>query len=246
MGKAIEKSSRRKGRGYRRSNSNLQRNNSKWTNFRGPDDLVRCTGPRPLDRMPLKYWLYLVIDLNAAEGVVWVDKNSLKFKIPWKHMSRSTFDRDRDMQFFEMYAKHSGKQTNDRRTWKTNFRCAINSLRDIERVKNEDKCNDDEAYRVFRFKEDPSPELPKDIGTETVNPIPHSPVPENNNILIEEDAYPEFNFDLPIDIESDILRPEDMILATISEREATDFSMNEVNSAIPDWSLLDMASNVMS
>jgi len=236
MGKGLEKNSRKRGRGYKRSNSTVQRN-SKWTNFRGLDDLVTCTGPRPLDRMPLKFWLYFVIELKAANGVNWVDKNNLKFKIPWKHMSRSTFDKERDMQFFQMYAKHSGKETNDPRTWKTNFRCAINSLRDIERVRSEDKCNEDEAYRVFRFKEDPSPELPKDCPTETANPIPHSPIQGDTVGAMEDDTYPELNLDMAFDIDSEILRSGDMAFANF-ERETIDFPISEENLPIPDWYLL--------
>lgn len=101
--------------------------------------------------------------LKIVPGVVWTDQKNLKFKIPWKHMSRSSFDKSTDMRLFEMYAKHSGKEANDSRQWKTNFRCALNSLKAIERVKNEDKCNDDEAYRVFRFKEDPGEYLNRPI-----------------------------------------------------------------------------------
>ncbi|CAD5124143.1 DgyrCDS12443 [Dimorphilus gyrociliatus] len=117
------------------------------------NNLTQCTGPRPLDRMPLKIWLTKVLNEKIVPGVVWIDKSKLKFRIPWKHMSRSSFDKDRDMELFRMYAQHSGKQDKDCKQWKTNFRCALNSLRSIERVKDEDQTNQDEAYRVFRFKE---------------------------------------------------------------------------------------------
>ncbi|KAH0629756.1 hypothetical protein JD844_012100, partial [Phrynosoma platyrhinos] len=92
------------------------------------------------------------------------------FQIPWKHAAKHGWDLDKDACLFKNWAIHTGmfwvyivchftgryKEGDvqpDPKTWKANFRCAMNSLPDIEEVKDKSISKGSSAVRVYRMLE---------------------------------------------------------------------------------------------
>ncbi|KAJ0003900.1 hypothetical protein NQD34_010114 [Periophthalmus magnuspinnatus] len=109
----------------------------------------------PISRMRMRPWLERMIESDTIPGLHWVDKDKTMFSIPWKHAARHGWELDKDASLFKEWAKHTGKyvegQTCDPKTWKANFRCAMNSLPDIEEVKDKSVNKGHQAVRVFRL-----------------------------------------------------------------------------------------------
>ncbi|KAI4904716.1 hypothetical protein NFI96_023997 [Prochilodus magdalenae] len=110
----------------------------------------------PVSRMRMRPWLEDKIDSNTIAGLVWVDKEQKMFSIPWKHAARHGWEMDKDACLFKQWAIHTGKykpgvSDPDPKTWKANFRCAMNSLPDIEEVKDKSINKGCEAVRVYRM-----------------------------------------------------------------------------------------------
>ncbi|XP_067231627.1 interferon regulatory factor 1b isoform X3 [Chanodichthys erythropterus] len=110
----------------------------------------------PVSRMRMRPWLESRIDSNTIAGLVWVNKEEKMFSIPWKHAARHGWEVDKDACLFKQWAIHTGKfregvTTPDPKTWKANFRCAMNSLPDIEEVKDKSVNKGCGAVRVYRM-----------------------------------------------------------------------------------------------
>ncbi|XP_051533970.1 interferon regulatory factor 1-like isoform X1 [Myxocyprinus asiaticus] len=110
----------------------------------------------PVSRMRMRPWLEARIDSNVINGLVWVDKKQKMFSIPWKHAARHGWEVDKDACLFKQWAIHTGKFREgvtppDPKTWKANFRCAMNSLPDIEEVKDKSVNKGCGAVRVYRM-----------------------------------------------------------------------------------------------
>lgn len=109
----------------------------------------------PVSRMRMRPWLEKMIESNTISGLTWVDKEKTTFSIPWKHAARHGWELDKDACLFKEWAIHTGKYTKgqacDPKTWKANFRCAMNSLPDIEEVKDQSINKGHQAMRVFRM-----------------------------------------------------------------------------------------------
>ncbi|XP_048022626.1 interferon regulatory factor 1b isoform X1 [Megalobrama amblycephala] len=110
----------------------------------------------PVSRMRMRPWLESRIDSNTIAGLVWVNKEEKMFSIPWKHAARHGWEVDKDACLFKQWAIHTGKfregfTTPDPKTWKANFRCAMNSLPDIEEVKDKSINKGCGAVRVYRM-----------------------------------------------------------------------------------------------
>lgn len=71
-------------------------------------------------------------------------------------------DVNKDVVFFFVFfaGKYVEGQTCDPKTWKANFRCAMNSLPDVEEVKDKSINKGHQAMRVFRLL----PTTPKSRG----------------------------------------------------------------------------------
>ncbi|XP_072230695.1 interferon regulatory factor 1b isoform X3 [Leuresthes tenuis] len=109
----------------------------------------------PVSRMRMRPWLEMMIESNSISGLTWVDKEKTMFSIPWKHAARHGWELNKDACLFKEWAIHTGKyvegQTCDPKTWKANFRCAMNSLVDIEEVKHRSINKGHQAMRVFKM-----------------------------------------------------------------------------------------------
>ncbi|XP_064838322.1 interferon regulatory factor 1-like isoform X2 [Oncorhynchus masou masou] len=110
----------------------------------------------PVSRMRMRPWLEDKIETNSISGLVWVDKDKKIFSIPWKHAARHGWDLNKDACLFKQWAMHTGKfiqgeTTPDPKTWKANFRCAMNSLPDIKEVKDKSINRGSGAVRVYKM-----------------------------------------------------------------------------------------------
>ncbi|KAK2920374.1 interferon regulatory factor 1a [Channa argus] len=107
-------------------------------------------------RLRLRPWLEEQIQSGRYPGVSWLDQSARIFQIPWKHAARHGWSIDRDATLFRSWAMHTGryrpgKDKPDPKTWKANFRCALNSLPDICELREHSRKRGSNAYRVYRM-----------------------------------------------------------------------------------------------
>ncbi|XP_056328114.1 interferon regulatory factor 2 isoform X2 [Danio aesculapii] len=109
----------------------------------------------PVERMRMRPWLEEQINSCQIPGLKWVNKEKRIFQIPWMHAARHGWDVEKDAPLFRNWAIHTGKyQPGDKpdpKTWKANFRCAMNSLPDIEEVKDKSNKKGTNAFRVYKM-----------------------------------------------------------------------------------------------
>ncbi|XP_075906649.1 uncharacterized protein LOC142904431 [Nelusetta ayraudi] len=107
-------------------------------------------------RLRLRPWLEEQIQSGRYPGVSWLDQSAGIFQIPWKHAARHGWSIDQDATLFRSWAIHTGrfrpgKDKPDPKTWKANFRCALNSLPDICELQEHSRKRGNNAYRVYRM-----------------------------------------------------------------------------------------------
>ncbi|CAJ1048950.1 interferon regulatory factor 1a [Xyrichtys novacula] len=107
-------------------------------------------------RQRLRPWLEEQIQSGRYPGVCWLDQSAQIFQIPWKHAARHGWSIDRDATLFRSWAMHTGryrpgKDKPDPKTWKANFRCALNSLPDICELQEHSRKRGSNAFRVYRM-----------------------------------------------------------------------------------------------
>ncbi|KAM9329336.1 interferon regulatory factor 2 [Gastrophryne carolinensis] len=124
----------------------------------GPGKKVHSTSleKMPVERMRMRPWLEEQINADLIPGLKWLNKEQKIFQIPWMHAARHGWDLDKDAPLFRNWAIHTGKfqpgvDKPDPKTWKANFRCAMNSLPDIEEVKDKSIKKGNNAFRVYRM-----------------------------------------------------------------------------------------------
>ncbi|NWT01676.1 IRF1 factor, partial [Mionectes macconnelli] len=110
----------------------------------------------PVSRMRMRPWLEMQINSNQIPGLIWINKDKSIFQIPWKHAAKHGWDMEKDACLFRSWAIHTGvykegEKDPDPKTWKANFRCAMNSLPDIEEVKDKSINKGSSAVRVYRM-----------------------------------------------------------------------------------------------
>ncbi|KAJ3587387.1 hypothetical protein NHX12_010985 [Muraenolepis orangiensis] len=110
----------------------------------------------PVERMRMRPWLEEQINSCLIPGLKWVNKEKKIFQIPWMHAARHGWDLQKDAPLFMKWAIHTGKyqpgaDRPDPKTWKANFRCAVNSLPDMEEVKDKSMKKGTNAYRVYKM-----------------------------------------------------------------------------------------------
>ena len=97
----------------------------------------------------MKNWIVEQVDSRQFPGLEWVDKEKTKFKVPWRHAKKKGYNRERDAALFKEWALYTGKYAkhSDPTIWKINFRCALNSLKDINECKEEHT----ETFKVYQI-----------------------------------------------------------------------------------------------
>ncbi|XP_048864084.1 interferon regulatory factor 1a isoform X1 [Brienomyrus brachyistius] len=133
----------------------------------GGDSTAACghlfpTGPSGSDtrdqmhqgRLRLRPWLEEQIRSEKYPGVTWIDETAGVFQIPWKHAARHGWNIDKDATLFRNWAMHTGRykpgiDKPDPKTWKANFRCALNSLPDVKELHDRSIKKGNNAFRVY-------------------------------------------------------------------------------------------------
>ncbi|KAI4904912.1 hypothetical protein NFI96_033158 [Prochilodus magdalenae] len=115
-----------------------------------------CCATMPVERMRMRPWLEEQINSCKIPGLKWVNREKRIFQIPWMHAARHGWDVEKDAPLFRNWAIHTGKyqpgvDKPDPKTWKANFRCAMNSLPDIEEVKDKSIKKGTNAFRVYKM-----------------------------------------------------------------------------------------------
>ncbi|KAJ8015155.1 hypothetical protein DPEC_G00023210 [Dallia pectoralis] len=110
----------------------------------------------PVERMRMRPWLEEQINSCLIPGLKWVNRDKRIFQIPWMHAARHGWDLEKDAPLFKNWAIHTGKYQEgtdkpDPKTWKANFRCAMNSLPDIAEVKDKSIKKGTNAFRVYKM-----------------------------------------------------------------------------------------------
>ncbi|XP_068133542.1 interferon regulatory factor 1 isoform X4 [Hyperolius riggenbachi] len=110
----------------------------------------------PVKRLRLRPWLEKQIESKTIPGLSWLNKEEMIFQIPWKHAARHGWDLNKDACLFRQWAIHTGRYKDgekepDPKTWKANFRCAMNSLPDIKEVKDRSIYKGSSAARVYKM-----------------------------------------------------------------------------------------------
>ncbi|XP_050982409.1 interferon regulatory factor 1a [Labeo rohita] len=105
-------------------------------------------------RLRLRPWLEEQIDSGRYPGVVWLDESARVFQIPWKHAARHGWNIEKDATLFRNWAIHTGRykpgiDKPDPKTWKANFRCALNSLTDVKELQDKSIKKGHNAFRVY-------------------------------------------------------------------------------------------------
>ncbi|EDO30221.1 predicted protein, partial [Nematostella vectensis] len=108
-------------------------------------------------RLRLRDWLAIQIESGEFTGLEWLDKGRRVFRVPWKHGSRQSWNVEKDAAVFREWAIYTGrydarKMKPNPRRWKTNFRCALNALPDIEEVTEKSCTRGNNAFKVYRMK----------------------------------------------------------------------------------------------
>ncbi|KAE8287611.1 Interferon regulatory factor 1 [Larimichthys crocea] len=190
----------------------------------------------PVSRMRMRPWLEKMIESKSIAGLTWVDKEKMMFSIPWKHAARHGWELDKDACLFKMWAIHTGKfvegQICDPKTWKANFRCAMNSLPDIEEVKNKSINKGHQAMRVFRML----PATPK--SRDKRSKAKEAKLRKKSSIVkMEEDTdYSDTQSPINNSTQEDSMSTQENTVDSTVNAEKEDFSF-VAPSEVPDWSL---------
>ncbi|XP_044225650.1 interferon regulatory factor 1b isoform X1 [Thunnus albacares] len=187
----------------------------------------------PVSRMRMRPWLEKMIESNTISGLTWVDKDKKMFSIPWKHAARHGWEMDKDACLFKQWAIHTGKyiegQACDPKTWKANFRCAMNSLPDIEEMKDKSINKGHQAVRVFRML----PATPKSRDKRSKA----KETKQRKKVKMEEDMdYSDTQS--PIDqsqMHDDTSSTQENTVDSTVDTEQKDFTFI-ASTEVPDWS----------
>ncbi|NWQ59076.1 IRF1 factor, partial [Neopipo cinnamomea] len=196
----------------------------------------------PVSRMRMRPWLEMQINSNQIPGLIWINKDKRIFQIPWKHAAKHGWDMEKDACLFRSWAIHTGvykegEKDPDPKTWKANFRCAMNSLPDIEEVKDKSVNKGSSAVRVYRMLPPLTKHQKKERKSKSSREVRNrSKRKFCEEARLEESAERFTNTPLPDDHSSYTMHD---YAGQEVEMESTaitlDLSSCEVSGSLPDW-----------
>ncbi|KAL8211923.1 UNVERIFIED_CONTAM: hypothetical protein K2H54_027665 [Gekko kuhli] len=202
--------------------------------------------------MRMRPWLEMQINSNKIPGLLWVNKEEQVFQIPWKHAAKHGWVLEKDACLFKNWAIHTGRFKEgeiqpDPKTWKANFRCAMNSLPDIEEVKDKSISKGSCAVRVYRMLPTSAKSLKKEKKTKAsrvkngrksmVDTKVEETVEATNSILLPDDhkGYSRPSY-----------QPEEMEVESSSiPIDSDELSSCDLSSTLTDWRQLPDSTNDM-
>ncbi|XP_019635985.1 PREDICTED: interferon regulatory factor 2-like [Branchiostoma belcheri] len=160
---------------------------------------MSAQGEDPGQKLRMRPWLEQQLDTEKYHGFCWLDKKERKFKVPWIHASSQHFNHMKHSAVFKAWAVHTGRFDPEKsevpyekvslwKTWKANFRCALNSLPDVVELRAENcKAKGEAAYKVYRIV-DRKPKRRKSRGSQSHTSPP--PVSHKTGRVVKKRSAP--------------------------------------------------------
>ncbi|KAF1415992.1 Interferon regulatory factor 1, partial [Spheniscus humboldti] len=196
----------------------------------------------PVSRMRMRPWLEKQINSNQIPGLIWLNKDKMIFQIPWKHAAKHGWDMEKDACLFRSWAIHTGgykvgEKDPDPKTWKANFRCAMNSLPDIEEVKDKSINKGSSAVRVYRMLPPLTKGQKKERKSKSLREARNrSKRKSYEDVRTEESAERLTNAPLPDDHSGYTVHDYTGQEVEVESTSITlDLSSCEVSGSLPDW-----------
>lgn len=116
---------------------------------------------RPIPKQRLRPWLERLLNNHGScPGVEWVNRKEQVFQIAWRHASSQGFQENKHSDIFKRWAQNTGKRIDHTKN-KSNFRCALRSLKDcVELTACGDKRGEG-ARRTYQFIDESHPDYDK-------------------------------------------------------------------------------------